>query len=53
MRPRGAANPGCSRLSGGLLRARMQLVSGPRDAPDEIVFHSCERVFPAAPGSPA
>jgi hypothetical protein len=41
----GAANPGCSRLLGGLLRVRMRWHSSPRDAPEGIVFRSYERLL--------
>jgi hypothetical protein len=39
----GAANPGCSRLSGGLLRARMRWFPSQETLPTGIVCRSCER----------
>jgi hypothetical protein len=39
----GAANPGCSRLSGGSLFPADASVSAARDSLAEIVFRSCER----------
>jgi hypothetical protein len=39
----GAANPGCSRVSGGSLRPADASVSVARDVPSGIAFRSCER----------